>query len=73
MTNPRTAIQLTLLITTCTSTSACQPAQDTVKQGRDQAANVLKSLKILFLKQTKVTDAGVADLQEALPDCAIHR
>ena len=33
----------------------------------------LKGLRKLYLFGTKVTDAGVADLQKALPDCKINR
>jgi hypothetical protein len=33
----------------------------------------LKHLKRLYLEKTKVTDAGVKDLQEALSDCEIKR
>jgi hypothetical protein len=31
----------------------------------------LKNLKAVNLRATKVTDAGVADLQKALPNCKI--
>jgi len=33
----------------------------------------LQGLKTLLLGDTKVTDAGVAELQKALPDCKIYR
>ena len=33
----------------------------------------LTGLQVLFLMNTKVTDAGVADLQKALPDCQIFK
>ena len=33
----------------------------------------LKNLKELYLADTKVTDAGVADLQKSLPECKIQR
>jgi hypothetical protein len=33
----------------------------------------LKGLQWLYLNDTKVTDAGVAELQKALPDCKIIR
>ena len=33
----------------------------------------LTNLKLLFLEETKVTDAGVAELQKSLPDCKIQR
>ena len=33
----------------------------------------LKELKLLFLQGTKVTDAGVAELQKALPGCNVQR
>jgi len=33
----------------------------------------LTKLQKLFLASTKVTDAGVADLQKALPNCKIAK
>jgi hypothetical protein len=33
----------------------------------------LQGLQTLDLRYTQVTDAGVADLQKALPDCEIRR
>jgi ADP-heptose:LPS heptosyltransferase len=32
----------------------------------------MKQLKALFLGDTKVTKAGVAQLKKALPNCKIH-
>jgi len=33
----------------------------------------LTNLKYLTLRDTKVTDAGVAELQKALPNCRIRK
>jgi len=33
----------------------------------------MTELQWLYLMGTKVTDAGVADLQKALPDCKIYK
>ena len=33
----------------------------------------MTGLSMLLLQGTKVTDAGVADLQKALPDCKIPK
>tara|TARA_B100001123_G_C15315936_1_gene1026123 strand:+ start:3047 stop:3181 length:135 start_codon:yes stop_codon:yes gene_type:complete len=33
----------------------------------------LVNLQTLYLGGTKVTDAGVAELQKALPDCKIYK
>ena len=33
----------------------------------------LTGLQVLFLMNTKVTDAGVADLQKALPNCRVRK
>jgi len=33
----------------------------------------LKNLNLLLLHGAQISDAAVADLQKALPDCEIHR
>jgi hypothetical protein len=44
-----------------------------VTDGGLQHLKGLTDLQVLYLDYTAVTDAGVADLQKAIPNCKIQR
>jgi len=58
-------------------TIGCHPASryQVPRPGIMSAVNLkgLTKLETLWLEGTHVTDAGVAELQKALPDCKIKR
>jgi hypothetical protein len=52
---------------------AARPGSHGVGRTDTKELKELKQLTTLVLRRTKVTDAGVKELQEALPKCKITR